>query len=120
MGDQFAAERGQRSAAAGAAAHLGGDHGPAEAAVQLVDERPGALVRHAHGPPGGRDRAERTELFEQFYLPRPDAPVRVDVDAETQADHGDRSEEHTSELQSLMRIPYAVFCLKNKNKTKLR
>src|SRR3546814_8244293 len=26
-----------------------------------------------------------------------------------------RSEEHTSELQSLMRISYAVFCLKNKN-----
>src|SRR3546814_7852088 len=33
----------------------------------------------------------------------------------------DRSEEHTSELQSLMRISYAVFCLKTKttnNKTK--
>src|SRR3546814_10549577 len=29
-----------------------------------------------------------------------------------------RSEEHTSELQSLMRISYAVFCLKKKNKTK--
>src|SRR3546814_7645723 len=28
-----------------------------------------------------------------------------------------RSEEHTSELQSLMRISYAVFCLKNKNAT---
>src|SRR3546814_5554040 len=28
-----------------------------------------------------------------------------------------RSEEHTSELQSLMRSSYAVFCLKNKNKT---
>src|SRR3546814_2606360 len=27
----------------------------------------------------------------------------------------DRSEEHTSELQSLMRISYAVFCLKKKN-----
>src|SRR3546814_1986152 len=27
-----------------------------------------------------------------------------------------RSEEHTSELQSLMRISYAVFCLKNKNR----
>src|SRR3546814_3843497 len=27
-----------------------------------------------------------------------------------------RSEEHTSELQSLMRLSYAVFCLKNKNK----
>src|SRR3546814_8388644 len=29
-----------------------------------------------------------------------------------------RSEEHTSELQSLMRISYAVFCLKKKNITK--
>src|SRR3546814_4105346 len=29
----------------------------------------------------------------------------------------DRSEEHTSELQSLMRTSYAVFCLKKKNKT---
>src|SRR3546814_6368079 len=30
----------------------------------------------------------------------------------------DRSEEHTSELQSLMRISYAVFCLKKKRKQK--
>src|SRR3546814_6981380 len=30
---------------------------------------------------------------------------------------GERSEEHTSELQSLMRISYAVFCLKTKTKT---
>src|SRR3546814_959280 len=30
----------------------------------------------------------------------------------------DRSEEHTSELQSLMRLSYAVFCLKKKNKTR--
>src|SRR3546814_3151950 len=30
-----------------------------------------------------------------------------------------RSEEHTSELQSLMRISYAVFCLKKKNNTTL-
>src|SRR3546814_9003610 len=29
-----------------------------------------------------------------------------------------RSEEHTSELQSLMRISYAVFCLKKKNNNK--
>src|SRR3546814_6127611 len=34
----------------------------------------------------------------------------------TTTTHHDRSEEHTSELQSLMRISYAVFCLKkNKN-----
>src|SRR3546814_18842686 len=34
-----------------------------------------------------------------------------------QQDQGSRSEEHTSELQSLMRISYAVFCLKKKNTT---
>src|SRR3546814_3593928 len=33
------------------------------------------------------------------------------------ATFGARSEEHTSELQSLMRISYAVFCLKKKNTT---
>src|SRR3546814_2356277 len=32
--------------------------------------------------------------------------------------HDDRSEEHTSELQSLMRISYAVFCLKKKKTQK--
>src|SRR3546814_5859154 len=34
------------------------------------------------------------------------------------SDAADRSEEHTSELQSLMRISYAVFCLKKKKNTK--
>src|SRR3546814_6378541 len=34
----------------------------------------------------------------------------------SRAGPGPRSEEHTSELQSLMRISYAVFCLKKKNK----
>src|SRR3546814_8969709 len=34
-------------------------------------------------------------------------------------DLGQRSEEHTSELQSLMRISYAVFCLKKKKHSKL-
>src|SRR3546814_1649078 len=43
------------------------------------------------------------------------------VDAEGLKLHPDslRSEEHTSELQSLMRISYAVFCLKKKKKTTL-
>src|SRR3546814_15800424 len=49
-----------------------------------------------------------------------------DIDGEDEeredSEHGDvaldedRSEEHTSELQSLMRISYAVFCLKKKKK----
>src|SRR3546814_2815111 len=38
------------------------------------------------------------------------------VDGEQMATH--RSEEHTSELQSLMRISYAVFCLKKKKKNR--
>src|SRR3546814_2963760 len=41
--------------------------------------------------------------------------LRVDIRSFLSADI--RSEEHTSELQSLMRISYAVFCLKKKNKT---
>src|SRR3546814_6839881 len=36
------------------------------------------------------------------------------------ADGANRSEEHTSELQSLMRISYAVFCLKKKKKTTVK
>src|SRR3546814_9055277 len=43
--------------------------------------------------------------------PRPAAPEQT-------GGGGSRSEEHTSELQSLMRIPYAVFCLKKKTKHK--
>src|SRR3546814_3441932 len=45
----------------------------------------------------------------------PFALAVVDVDG---APGVRRSEEHTSELQSLMRISYAVFCLKTKNKEK--
>src|SRR3546814_7302784 len=45
--------------------------------------------------------------------------VSIAVTADGSAVHADisvsRSEEHTSELQSLMRISYAVFCLKKKN-----
>src|SRR3546814_7253164 len=40
--------------------------------------------------------------------------ARVDADDEHRVGAERRSEEHTSELQSLMRISYAVFCLKKK------
>src|SRR3546814_7211043 len=52
-------------------------------------------------------------------------PAKVHIDESTVTDrakldhcvdHPERSEEHTSELQSLMRISYADFCLKQKNK----
>src|SRR3546814_5886783 len=51
-----------------------------------------------------------TDINEQALAELPKLPnltaVKLDV----------RSEEHTSELQSLMRISYAVFCLQKKNK----
>src|SRR3546814_3494705 len=40
--------------------------------------------------------------------------------AEMEAKGAKRSEEHTSELQSLMRISYAVFCLKKKRQTQYK
>src|SRR3546814_2104297 len=40
----------------------------------------------------------------------------TDLFNDVRGNAGERSEEHTSELQSLMRISYAVFCLKKKNK----
>src|SRR3546814_7008928 len=67
------------------------------------------------------------------FVRSPDEGFRLDPDAVAQAltpatrlviitnlhnpsgAYADRSEEHTSELQSLMRIPYSVFCLKKKN-----
>src|SRR3546814_16259377 len=58
-----------------------------------------SLVEHA--APGAEHRADR--LDDRFGDP---------VAAVLDAGGGDRSEEHTSELQSLMRISYAVFCLK--------
>src|SRR3546814_9218123 len=42
--------------------------------------------------------------------------VEGDPDAENEANDSDRSEEHPSELQSLMRSSYAVFCLKKNKK----
>src|SRR3546814_8954693 len=45
------------------------------------------------------------------------APARRDHDGDAAAARRGRSEEHTSELQSLMRISYAVFCLKKKKNT---
>src|SRR3546814_1629584 len=42
-----------------------------------------------------------------------------EVSDRAEARFGGRSEEHTSELQSLMRISYAVFCLKKTNDKKL-
>src|SRR3546814_7696555 len=60
-----------------------------------------------------------TTLFRSMRLRVDDERVRIGMHAWMQTDAAPvRSEEHTSELQSLMRISYAVFCLKKKNTKK--
>src|SRR3546814_7623364 len=58
-------------------------------------------------------------LMSAFALPIPPRPITRSLHWRTErsatACSKLRSEEHTSELQSLMRISYAVFCLKKKN-----
>src|SRR3546814_8770531 len=60
--------------------------------------------------PAAPDRADRTRRDDGVLVLRAVAAAARDCISVQ------RSEEHTSELQSLMRISYAVFCLKKKNK----
>src|SRR3546814_6619100 len=91
------------------------------AASQAVPPRispsdPASRYTSAHG-----GRAEF--CYATNYLIDVAHAVIVDVEASTAVRQAEvtaakRSEEHTSELQSLMRISYAVFCLKKKTKKK--
>src|SRR3546814_10164100 len=77
--------------------------GPQVPAYRIWLWRP-YLYRHAPRPPRTSDRAGGNAC----------PPSGIQRQA------GARSEEHTSELQSLMRISYAVFCLKKKTKNQTR
>src|SRR3546814_9038547 len=83
--------------AKGHAGRLVAPHGHAEDIKTILQRHP--------GPPGHRSAYQ---LF----------PIPIAATAGTSPGSLDllRSEEHTSELQSLMRISYAVFCLKKKKK----
>src|SRR3546814_8479789 len=74
---------------------------------------------------GDVDRGHRGDCLADLELDVVDVPAVETVAAVTTCHERDlhavaglRSEEHTSELQSLMRISYAVFCLKKKKNTK--
>src|SRR3546814_7820387 len=60
----------------------------------------------------GRAPAEQATVQRMQYYQESDSGYAKQQSTRPQT----RSEEHTSELQSLMRISYAVFCLKKKNK----
>src|SRR3546814_8633831 len=79
--------------------------------------RPLDIVVNAMAVP--RHRAEAEELSHarmQFDIRKSVANVHLHKCSTAKAEPSRRSEEHTSELQSLMRISYAVFCLKKKKK----
>src|SRR3546814_9007476 len=66
-------------------------------------------------------QARGADAVEMFADRRRHAPHRERLESAENLDPGPvRSEEHTSELQSLMRISYAVFCLKKKHTHILR
>src|SRR3546814_2197653 len=64
----------------------------------------------------GADSLDTVELVmaleEEFECEIPDEEAEKITSVQQAIDYIKRSEEHTSELQSLMRISYAVFCLK--------
>src|SRR3546814_7635442 len=99
-----------------------------------LEEVPGLLLLHPQGPRRVRShhhvavmrhsavviptRNRHQMLFDAVHsvIGQVDRVVIVDNGSDPAIVPEHRSEEHTSELQSLMRISYAVFCLK-KNKT---
>src|SRR3546814_269523 len=95
-------------------------HGGAAAAGRVLPGRAVADQGAAHGP--GRSRRRFGARLPATGKPCAAAPLRAGAGARAGggrawpggAGTASRSAEHTSELQSLMRISYAVFCLKKK------
>src|SRR3546814_4791230 len=78
-------------------------HRPFADALRQVQQR--RLARNVRAGLGGNQAARRGRGDRRLLVARP-----------LTQEAARRSEEHTSELQSLMRISYAVFCLKKKKK----
>src|SRR3546814_2815617 len=80
--------------------------------AQLQDTESGAEIMHMAENGFCRDGDQEQWLADGLTALGGQLPINTDG--------GCRSEEHTSELQSLMRISYAVFCLKKKQHTKIK
>src|SRR3546814_4421493 len=77
---------------------------------------PGSVFEGAHGPGNGCRRPSWRSILIRDHDPNQRI---VNTSGKYRPAYG-RSEEHTSELQSLMRISYAVFCLKKKNRNETK
>src|SRR3546814_2284732 len=83
-------------------------------AMQVLAEADGSFAFEFHDFAWGGDYYRRHGIM----MPADGLDSLRAKDALLFGSAGDRSEEHTSELQSLMRISYAVFCLQKKKKHK--
>src|SRR3546814_5332977 len=126
--DRFGGMRARRAVVKTRLVRIGSKGMPAARAHLRYIQRDGVT---REGAPGKLYSAERDTADGKAFLQRCDGDrhqFRFIVSAEDGAEYPDlkpyvrrlmtqmeRSEEHTSELQSLMRISYAVFCLKKKN-----
>src|SRR3546814_6454411 len=79
----------------------------------------GAIVRPDGNGPDNRAAMDRAHGAGDSIKARPAVRRHAKRHAGRIAKGRQRSEEHTSELQSLMRISYAVFCLKKKNQKRI-
>src|SRR3546814_5068252 len=93
----------------------------AKASGEIQEDNRRTRVTLWRFPPHGETGFHRHEL-DYVIVPLTSGPLTIvdkqgqETTAELTAGVSYRSEEHTSELQSLMRISYAVFCLKKKKK----
>src|SRR3546814_6998853 len=85
----------------------------------VVAPKVDAPLRHVEFVPVAPGRALVVLVSESGQVENRMLDMPMGMTGSALAEAGQRSEEHTSELQSLMRISYAVFCLKKK-KTKNR
>src|SRR3546814_5470912 len=101
------------------ARHPGGEPAPGQRLPLPAPVRPAAAqLRPRDVAAAGQRDAAAAAGHRQRGRPRHRACGRTAGPA--RRDLQQRSEEHTSELQSLMRISYAVFCLKKKKKKKIK
>src|SRR3546814_1008260 len=80
-----------------------------------IEEAPATLDKARFLLSARREKIKTPEVLPILQIEPRSAEGRTALEAILDRDAADaRSEEHTSELQSLMRISYAVFCLKKK------
>src|SRR3546814_7734416 len=106
--DQGALDRAEKGA-------CGGDRRAVGAARAVSDD-----ARQSADVDAERDRAAQARIGKQRVLDLEQHAIEIERRRRGQMDarhaRDIRSEEHTTELQSLMRLSYAVFCLKKKKK----